>query len=228
MSFSFREILQKCGIKSERKLDQIIYDLFSIDDNDIQLAPKVVVETLEDLIESGDISNKDKAREIIKDLSKKRDRQDDEEYEQVDSSSESSSQAVEEETPDSTLAEDCQVLETLCRVAKTMRKDDAVFCSRVRENIKVATERLLDFVEPSDKPVILTDRIHKFFPDANPTQDQIFEIGRRAKIYYVKKYGEHPPRIERTIDGNKISVNSYTEKTAPKTLDKAIQEIFGA
>jgi hypothetical protein len=221
MSLSFREHLEKC-IKSSRKIDQIVYDLFGIDDGDIQVEPKIIVETLEDLIETGEISNKEKAREIIRELSNKRDRKDEEEeeYEEVDSASEA---IEEEESPEKT----CQILETLCRVAKVLRKDDAIFCARVRESIKTATERLLDPpVEYSDKPVILTERIHKFFPEVNPTQDQIFEIGRRAKIYYVKKYGEHPPRIERTIDGNKISVNSYTEKTAPKTLDKAIQEIF--
>lgn len=229
MSVSIREILLQC-IKSTRKVDHVISQIFNLDDDDsdIQVEPKLAIETLEELIDSGDITNKDKAQQIIKDLSKKRDREnEDEEYEQVDSASESSSsQAIEDAAPDRSLAEDCQVLETLCRVVKALRKDDAVFCARVRENIKTATEHLLD--PPADKPVILTERIYKFFPGVNPTQDQIFEIGRQAKIYYVKKYGEHPPKIERTINGEQISVNSYTEKTAPKTLDRAIQETFRA
>ena len=131
--------------------------------------------------------------------------------------------------------EDCEELELTCKVLETLAKthklvDDESLQRRILTqmcNQQRRIERLCNSdPEDADAPVYASSRVLQLLPDADISDEQLYEIGKLASRYYYAKYRMHPLKVPRYIGGRSVLVNKYTAKTAPHTLDVAIRDVL--
>lgn len=154
-------------------------------------------------------------------FSRKRDREEDEEYEDEEVTS----------TPLNQL--ECLALNALTYMYSQTDRNDP-YSRILYDKMRNVAER----IEPSEIPtdqsptidtvVNMTDRIRHFFPNYQDDvpKETLFEIGRLAKEYHVDYYEMPPSKTKRIINGEEKWINVYTEETAPNTLDRAIREVM--
>lgn len=191
------------------------------------------------LLEHFPESNKG-AQELIRELEQYAD-----DYQQEEESSSSSShgkRSREEEEPPLNGSDEefvhpppaiettCQVMNTLTSTFVAIKDHDSALSQRLLL-LLANQQRVLESycnrtTEDQALPVFVKERIKERGYD-DPTKDELFEVGKRAKTLYFQKYHTFPPKAMRYIDGSIKMINKYTDVTAPDTLDVAIEEILG-
>lgn len=118
------------------------------------------------------------------------------------------------------------VLDSLAKVHQCVKHEDRRLAERLLlliHNQLRDVEKWCNMTEEDlEDPVWITDRLNGRQVDKNT----LFEIGNRAARYYHLEYHRFPIKVPRWIDGHHVLVNKYTERTAPHTLDRAIEEVL--